>query len=342
MKTTYKSAGVDIKNAERIKESIKKHARSTFTKEVVLDFGFFAGLFDLSEAKKFKSPVLVASIDGVGTKLKVAALMNKWDTVGIDLVHHSINDILTIGARPLFFLDYLAASKIDAEIVEQIVKGISVACKNYKIALLAGETAEMPDIYEKNQYDAAGMIAGIVEKNRIINGKNIKPGDKLIGLASNGLHTNGYSLARKVLFDVAKYSVNDYIPELRNKLGTELLKTHRCYYNSVYPLLGKFGIKGLVHITGGGFTNILRILPKKMGVKITKNWGIPVIFELVKQKGNVPCEDMRTTFNMGIGFVIISSSSETDVVFKNLKKAKEKAFLIGEVTKKKGVKFVEG
>ena len=329
---------MDISKLDKAKENIGKHVKSTFTENVVLDFGKFGGAFDLSQAKKYKTPVLVTSIDSVGTKLAVASLMNKWDTVGIDLVHHSINDILTTGAKPLFFLDYLAASKINPEIAEQIVKGMAAACKSYKIALLAGETAELPDVYAKNQYDVAGMIGGIVEKEGIVDGKRIKAGDRLIGLASNGLHTNGYSLARKVLFELAKYNVDDYAPELKNTIGDELLKTHKCYFDSVYPLLGKFEIKGMAHITGGGFNNILRVVPKNLGVKITKNWETPAIFRLIKERGDVPCEDMRRTFNMGIGFALIVSPADAENV---LKKIGKDAQTMGEVVSKAGVEFVE-
>lgn len=334
----YSDSGVDISKLDKAKENIRKHVRSTFTENVVLDFGMFGGAFDLSQAKKYKTPVLITSIDSVGTKLEVASLMNKWDTVGIDLVHHSVNDILTTGAKPLFFLDYLAASKINPEIMEKIVKGLAIACKSHKIALLAGETAELPDVYAKNQYDVAGMIGGIVEKEGIIDGKRIKAGDKIIGLASNGLHTNGYSLARKVLFDIAKYDINAYLPELKNTVGDELLKTHKCYFDSVYPLLGKFEIRGMAHITGGGFNNVLRVLPGSLGARITKNWETPAIFKLIKKKGDVPCEDMRRTFNMGIGFVLIVSSADAENVAKKIGKD---AQTIGEIVSKAGVEFVE-
>lgn len=316
--SSYKEAGVDLDKNAKIKEEIKKSARTTFTKNVIGDVGLFGGLFDITELKNYNNPVLVASTDGVGTKLAVARLLNKWDTVGIDLVNHCINDILVQGAKPLFFLDYIAAEKLQPEITAGLVKGLAKACKDAGIALIGGETAEMPGTYSEGEYDLAGTIIGVVEKNEIINGSSIQEGDILVGLPSSGLHTNGYSLARKVLKD--------------DKME-ELLAPHKSYLKEIYPL--RRNIKGMAHITGGGLTeNIPRIIPKGLGVRIQKNsWKVPEIFKLIQQKGGIADSEMFRTFNMGIGLILVVDKADLLSKLKGSVK-------IGEVIAGSGVSYV--
>ncbi|MFH1240401.1 MAG: phosphoribosylformylglycinamidine cyclo-ligase [Candidatus Diapherotrites archaeon] len=332
---TYKDAGVDIDAGNLAVEKIKKHVNSTFTKDVLLGVGSFGGAISAEKLMKFKEPVLIASVDGVGTKLKIAAMMNKWDTVGIDIVNHCANDILCQGAEPFYFLDYIASSKISPDQIEQIVKGMSKACKKLGIPLLGGETAEMPGIYEKNETDIVGAITGIADKNKMISGKNIKENDVLIGIASDGLHTNGYSLARKIFFKMQNKNVNDFIDELDSTVGEALLIPHREYVNTVISLMNKFEIKGIAHITGGGLIeNPKRVLPKGLGIEIEKNsWNVPAIFKYMQKKGNVPEVDMYRAFNMGIGLVLFVSKKDTNDIMNKLQKLNEKAFVIGKVVK---------
>lgn len=333
---TYKASGVNIDRSNEAKNRIKKYVRSTFSENVLLDFGKFGGAFDLQKVNSsFSNPVLISSTDGVGTKLMVAARMEKWDSVGIDLVNHSVNDILCCGAAPLFFLDYVAGAKLEPRVVEQIVKGLAFSCKRNGIALVGGETAEMPGVYSKGEYDLAGTIVGVVEKNRIVDGKKIQPGDILIGLPSSGLHTNGYSLARKIFFDIGKYNVNDFVPQLNSTVGNALLKPHKSYLKPVKALMEKIELKGIAHITGGGLLeNIPRILPKGIGVKLfEKNWKIPPLFKLMQQIGNVPRDDMFRTFNMGIGMILIISPKDKEIALQELKKSKEKPRVIGHTAK---------
>src|SRR3989344_6031688 len=319
--SSYKEAGVDLQKNTKLKEDIKKLVRSTFTKNVVGDVGLFGGLFDISELKNYDNPVLVASTDGVGTKLAVAKMMNKWDTVGIDLVNHCINDILVQGAKPLFFLDYIAGQKLEGEVTSDIVKGLSNAWKEANIALIGGETAEMPGTYSEGEYDLAGTIVGIVDKKDIIDGSKIKKGDVLIGIPSSGLHTNGYSLARKVL-----------LKDADAKTKQVLLVPHRSYLKEIYPLRNK--IKGMAHITGGGFTeNIPRIIPKGLGVEIKKSWKILPIFQLIQEKGNISDDEMFKTFNMGIGLVLVVSPEEESNILKKINGSVK----IGEVVSGGGV-----
>ena len=304
----YAQAGVDIKAADKAKELIKRLARSTSRPEVLTDIGLFGGMFQLAN---YNEPVLISSVDGVGTKLKIASLTGKHDTIGIDLVNHCVNDILTCGASPLFFLDYIAMGKLLPERVESIVSGLAQACKNAGCALIGGETAEMPGIYHGDDYDLVGFIVGVVEKAKILNGSSIAPGDIILGLPSSGLHTNGYSLVRKV-FDIDRdpSALKVSYPELKRTLGEELLQPHRCYYSEMKPVLPM--VKGLAHITGGGFEgNIPRILPEGLAAQINKDaWHIPPIFSLIQEKGKIKEAEMYQIFNMGIGMVIICSPQQ--------------------------------
>ena len=290
--------------------------------------GFFGGLFEL---KDYKSPILVSSVDGVGTKLKIAAALAKHNTIGIDLVNHCVNDILTSGAEPLFFLDYIAMGKLAPEPIATIVRGIAKACSDAGCALIGGETAEMPGLYASEDYDLVGFIIGAVEKAKMITGKTITAGDTIIGLASSGLHTNGYSLVRKIFGESPK-ALNTHYPELGQTLGEELLQPHRCYYNELKPLLPL--IKGMAHITGGGLTgNIPRVLPKGVVAKLHSGaWTVLPIFELIQQRGNVAQEEMYRVFNMGIGMVVICSPENADQLTKALTEAK----VIGEIIKAEG------
>jgi len=336
-KLTYKSSGVDIQSADRAKRRIRKLARSTFTPEVMKEIGDFGGFFAF-EINEYKKPVLISSVDGVGTKLKVAFRMDKHDTVGEDLVNHCINDILVHGAKPLFFLDYISTGRLSPEVTEQIVKGVARACRKNGCALIGGETAEMPEFYKKGEYDLAGCIVGVVERKKIIDGSKIRPGDQIIGLKSNGLHTNGYSLARKVIFGIARLDVNDHVSQLQTTVGKELLKVHRCYAPSISPLLEEFEIKGMAHITGGGIEgNLKRILPRNCDARILiHSWRIPPIFKLIQKWGNIDTEEMFKVFNMGIGMVMVVSKRDTNKILKRFTSQKESACHIGEITEGKG------
>jgi len=307
-KGAYAQAGIDIKAADKAKELIKRHARSTFSPDVLADIGLFGSMF---EFKGYSEPVLVSSVDGVGTKLKIASLLDKHDTVGIDLVNHCVNDILTCGAMPLFFLDYIAMGKLVPEKVESIASGIAKACRSVGCALIGGETAEMPGVYKAGDYDLVGFIVGVVGKKNIISGSSIAPDDIILGLPSSGLHTNGYSLVRQVFkIDKDSSQLQVHYPELRRTLGEELLEPHRCYYSELKPVLPM--VKGLAHITGGGFIgNLPRILPQGLAAQINKGaWYIPSIFNLIQKQGNVREAEMYQVFNMGIGMAIICSPQQ--------------------------------
>jgi phosphoribosylformylglycinamidine cyclo-ligase len=330
----YARAGVDVKAADKAKELIKQHARSTSRPEVLTDIGLFGGMFQL---KGYTEPVLVSSVDGVGTKLKIASLVDKHDTIGIDLVNHCVNDVLTCGASPLFFLDYIAMGKLLPERVENIVSGIARACKNVGCALIGGETAEMPGIYQADNYDLVGFIVGVVEKANILNGNSIASGDILLGLPSSGLHTNGYSLVRKVFnIDRVPSSLQIFYPELKRTLGEELLEPHRCYYSELKPVLPM--VKGLAHITGGGFIgNIPRILPQGLAAQINKDaWQVPPIFRLIQERGKVKEAEMYQVFNMGIGMVVICSPKHVSELTTALPETKK----IGKVIEATGPKRV--
>jgi phosphoribosylformylglycinamidine cyclo-ligase len=318
---------------------IKQHVKKTFNQNVLLDVGLFGGVISAERLKEMEEPVLVSSIDGVGTKLKVAAKMDKWDSVGKDIVNHSANDILCQGAEPFFFLDYIAAEKLNPLQIEQMVKGLSEACAEANIPLIGGETAEMPGVYEKGEVDLAGCIVGIMDKKKVIDGQNIVEGDVLIGLASDGLHTNGYSLVRKVFFEVARMDVKDRVEELGTTLGEELLKPHRSYVNPVLALKKELELKGIAHITGGGLVdNVPRIIPKGLGAQIEKaKIEVKPIFKLVQRLGNVPEDDMWKTFNMGVGLVLVVSKDEAGKAVARLNELGEKASIIGQVVKGQGV-----
>lgn len=304
----YAVAGVNIDAAEEAVRLIKQHARSTFGPNVVSDIGLFGGLFQLSG---YENPVLVSSVDGVGTKLKIAIALDKHDSIGIDLVNHCVNDIMTCGAEPLFFLDYLSVGKLKPQQVESIVSGLAIACRESGISLIGGETAEMPALYAEGDYDLAGFITGVVERDKIINGASIEDGDAVLGLPSSGLHTNGYSLVRK-LFDVELSNLNKMHPELGRTLGQELLQTHRCYYQTVKPILPF--VRGMAHITGGGLIdNVPRILPDGLGVNFySGSWSVLPIFKLIQSTGDIEDREMYRVFNMGLGMVIISSPGDVD------------------------------
>jgi phosphoribosylformylglycinamidine cyclo-ligase len=329
---TYKEAGVDIDAGEELVRRIKPAVRSTFNKNVLADIGMF-GAFYRARFLGYRNPVLVSSMDGVGTKLKIAFAMVRHHTVGQDLVNHCVNDILVCGARPLFFLDYFAAGKLSPDVGEQLIGGFVKACKENGCSLVGGETAEMPGMYGNEEYDLAGTIVGVVDEKKIVNGRTIKKGDVLIGLPSNGLHTNGYSLARKALLE--KYSINEYFDDLGTTLGDALLWIHRSYFTAVYPLLSKFKVKGMSHVTGGGIEgNTIRILPKGLKMRVDWSaWKRPAIFRLIQSAGAVPEEDMRRTFNLGVGLTLVVASAQTDRLMAQLRKKKEHPFVMGEIIK---------
>jgi len=312
---------------------MREHVRTTFTPHVLTDVGSFGGMFGL-DTSGMAEPILVSSIDGVGTKVRVAAAMNRHDTIGADLVAHCVNDILVQGARPLFFLDYFATSRLSPDVVVEVVKGLADGCRAAGCALIGGETAEMPGVYGEGEYDLAGCIVGLVDRPKVVDGRSIEPGDAVIGLASSGLHTNGFSLARHVLFENAGLSPQSTPPQLAGRsVGDVLLDPHRSYAPSVLPLLDRFPIKGIAHITGGGFyDNIPRILPSDCSVTLDRRlWTPPAIFAYIQELGNVPDAEMYRTFNMGIGLVLIVEREHSIEVMADLAQSGETASLIGEV-----------
>ena len=330
MNETYKSSGVNIPAAENTVNKIKEFARSTFNKNVLAEIGHFGGLFSF-EPEKYKSPVLVSSVDGVGTKLKVAIDTGIHNTIGQDLVNHCVNDIAVCGAEPLFFLDYMAFGKLNPDTAAGIVEGFSIACKENGCALIGGETAEMPGLYQESDYDISGTIVGVVEKESIIDGKNIKSGDLLVGFRSNGLHTNGYSLARKVL--LKKFDLKTHIDSLNITLSEELLKVHKSYLKLIRLLKENVEVKGLAHITGGGIIgNTMRIVPKGFKIKMHwGNWDIPPIFKLIMESGDISKEEMRKVFNVGIGLVAIIPRSDEELTLQLAHEVKEHPLVIGEI-----------
>jgi phosphoribosylformylglycinamidine cyclo-ligase len=327
----YQDAGVNIDEANRAVSRIKKLARATFNAAVRTEIGSFGAGYRLAGMKK---PILITSADGVGTKLKVAILAGKHDTIGQDLVNHCVNDIAVQGAVPLYFLDYFATGKLSADVTVEVVKGLARGCKQNGCALIGGETAEMPGLYRDGEYDIAGFITGVVEEPQLVTGNAICPGDLLLGFPSTGLHTNGYSLARRLLFDVAKYKVDSKVDELGCTVGEELLKVHKSYLEPLRVLHRRKYLKGAAHITGGGITeNLPRILPNHCATVIdTKSWRIPPVFELLREIGNVPEDDYRRTFNLGVGMVVAIARRHKDVVLELLKETRQRAFVIGEVT----------
>jgi len=310
-KITYKGSGVDIEAGYEVVRRVKKLARLTFIKGVLGEIGLFGGCFE-TEKKKYKEPVLVSGADGVGTKVKIAFEMNKHDTVGIDLVAMNVDDVVALGARPLFFLDYIACNRIEPDVVEKLLKGMTEGCRQAGCALIGGETAEMSDLYGKGEYDLAGFAVGIIEKKKIINGSKIKTSDAIIGLPSSGLHSNGYTLARKVLFDIAGLKVDSKIEGLAKSIGEELLTPTKIYSKIMLNLIEKVEVKGIAHITGGGLPeNVGRILPKKTSAVFYKsNWDIPVIFKVIQKFGGIEESEMLGAFNMGIGMTVVVNQKD--------------------------------
>jgi phosphoribosylformylglycinamidine cyclo-ligase len=332
---TYRDAGVDIDAKMRAIRRIRLIARGTFKKGVLTDIGSFGGLFELAAAGAYRHPVLVSSADGVGTKLKIAFLTGNHRTVGMDLVNHCINDILVQGAVPLFFLDYIAMGKVQSDVIVDVVSGLARACRDAGCALIGGETAEMPDFYKPGEYDLAGFIVGIVEKDQVIDGSRIAAGDALIGLPSSGLHTNGYSLARKILFDKRGLKPDSRLPELNRTVGEELLQVHRSYLPVVRGLLPTGALYGMAHITGGGFTdNIPRILPRGVAARIDLGaWPLPPLFRLLQREGKIAGEEMLRTFNNGIGMVLVVPLHRESEVVKHLETIGERHWRIGEIVR---------
>jgi phosphoribosylformylglycinamidine cyclo-ligase len=335
----YREAGVDISAADAAKRRIRGLARSTFNPGVLSEIGSFGGLFrpDLSS---YREPVLVASTDGVGTKIKVAVAADVHDTVGYDLVAHCVDDILVQGAAPLFFLDYIALGRMDPVKVEAIVSGFARACAEFSCPLIGGETAEMPDTYAEHDYDLAGFIVGVVDRARALP-RGVREGDVLLGLPSSGLHTNGYSLARKVLFEKMQLRVDTHVSELGTTVGRALLAPHRCYLDALEPLLQRDRIRALAHITGGGFAgNIPRVLPEGLGARLRREaWEVPPLFRLIQEGGGIDPEEMARTFNLGIGMVAVVSPADLHDVEHSLERRGETSFVIGSVVRGSGVMF---
>jgi phosphoribosylformylglycinamidine cyclo-ligase len=350
----YARAGVDIDLGNKVKATLPQMLAATHRREVLGKVGGFGGLFAL-DLKKYREPVLVSSVDGVGTKLKLAFAMDRHDTIGADLVNHCVNDIAVLGAEPLFFLDYLGTGKLEPHVFTDIIKGFARACAENNCTLIGGETAQMPGFYQKGEYDVSGTIVGVVEKSKMLNGqKTVRAGDAVIGIASSGLHTNGYSLARKIFFEQLKLKPRSRVPELKNTIGAELLKVHVSYGPLVQRLLKRFNIqhstfniqhpiKAFAHITGGGFVdNIPRVLPKNLDVVIRKgSWDMLPIFKMIEAKSGVPDAELYQVFNMGIGMVSIVAAAQADAVLKFIRAQKHRAWLIGEVVKGNGEAKVE-
>lgn len=333
--TNYKEAGVDVEAGYKAVNLMKSHVKKTLRPEVLTEIGGFGGLFSL-EGMDYMKPVLVSGTDGVGTKLKIAFLMDKHDTVGIDCVAMCVNDVVCSGAQPLFFLDYVALGRLIPEKVEQIVKGVADGCVQAGCTLIGGETAEMPGFYPGDEYDLAGFVVGIADKDKLVTGKKIKSKDILIGLASSGIHSNGYSLVRKI-FDINCQVLREYINTMGKTLGEELLTPTRIYVKTILSLMRKYNIKGIAHITGGGFIeNIPRMMPDGLKAVIRKGtWPIPPVFKLMQEKGNVAEKDMYNTFNMGIGMVLAVPAEIAPFVVAEANNLREKAYIIGEVVKGK-------
>jgi phosphoribosylformylglycinamidine cyclo-ligase len=329
----YSEAGVDISRADDAKQRIARLARRTFTRGVLSQIGTFGALFEL-DRKRWREPLLVASADGVGTKLKIAFAMGVHSTVGMDIVNHCVNDILTQGAEPLFFMDYLALGKMEPRVVEQIIDGMSRACKQAGCALIGGETAEMPGFYPPGEYDLAGFIVGAVEKKKVLDGKAVRAGDALIALASSGLHTNGYSLARKLVFGVAGHKLDDYVAEIGGKIGAELLRPHRCYWPLLKNIVRKGWVSAMAHITGGGITeNLPRVLARNtQAVVELGSWPVPKIFSYLARIGKIERDELLRTFNMGAGMILVVPAKRVPNVERELKRCREKFFRIGHIT----------
>ncbi|MDE0807248.1 MAG: phosphoribosylformylglycinamidine cyclo-ligase [Longimicrobiales bacterium] len=336
----YRSSGVDLDAAERVKEQLGKLVTSTQDEHTLSPFGLFGGLYSVPET--FEKPVLVASADGVGTKLQIAFMTNRHDSIGKDLVNHCVNDILVQGATPLFFLDYLASGGMDEEIVPEVISGIAEACRENRCTLLGGETAQMPGFYSLDEYDLAGFIVGIVEKDHIIDGSKIEAGDVLIGLESSGLHTNGYTLARKIVFETMGLTIEDEFPDDTRSVGGVLSEIHRSYLRELTPLLSGNLLHGLAHITGGGIEgNLPRIFKESIGAKIDLNsWETPNVFQVLQEGGCVAKNEMYRVFNMGIGMILVTSRDNADTVLGELEKTQIGNWVIGEVETGEGVRLV--
>ena len=334
---TYADAGVDIDKADEFVGSIKKIAKQTFRSGVISEIGGFGGMFSLNTTS-MESPVLVSSTDGVGTKLKIAFMMGKHDTIGIDLVAMCVNDIVVQGAKPLFFLDYLSMGKLETKTATDVIAGIGEGCRMAKCALIGGETAEMPGFYKDNEYDLAGFVVGLVDDDNIIDGSGIHVGDQLIGISSSGLHSNGYSLVRKVCFEVLGLKIDTYVSELGRTIGEELLTPTRIYSETIHSIIKDLSIFGLAHITGGGITdNIIRVIPEGCNVILRKNsWEVPPVFPYLQQAGNISEQEMMRTFNNGIGLVAVVHENSAQEIYDRLIAMKENAFFIGEVVERKG------
>jgi phosphoribosylformylglycinamidine cyclo-ligase len=335
----YRQAGVDIDAGNETVRRIKSLARATFTPGVLSDIGSFGGLFRL-DRDRYREPVLVSSADGVGTKLKVAFMTGRHDTVGADLVNHCVNDVLVQGAEPLFFLDYLATGRLSPDVAEQVIAGIANGCRENRCALVGGETAEMPGFYSDGEYDLAGFIVGVVDRERIVDGRGILPGDVLVGLPSAGLHTNGYSLARRVLFDIARLRPESVVAEIGSTVADALLAPHRSYLRAIRPLLEARVVKGMAHITGGGITdNLPRVLPKGCGAVIDRRaWRVPPIFTFIQERGAIAADEMFRTFNMGIGLIVVCNVEAREAVLRQV----PDAVAVGEVVAGAGVNYGDG
>jgi phosphoribosylformylglycinamidine cyclo-ligase len=340
----YAAAGVDIDLGNRVKATLPRLLASTRRRGVLGQVGGFGGLFAL-DTRKYRQPVLVSSVDGVGTKLKLAFALDRHDTIGQDLVNHCVNDIAVLGAEPLFFLDYLGTGRLEPRVFRQILKGFARACAQNHCALIGGETAQMPGFYQPGEYDVSGTIVGVVERDRLLDGQGIRPGDAIIGLASSGLHTNGYSLARKVLFEQLGLEPASYVPELNNRIGDELLRVHVSYGSLIQRWLRRFNrdgqprlLKGLAHITGGGFVdNIPRILPRCCDALIRKeSWEVPPVFHFLVERGHIPEAERYQVFNMGVGMVAVVDPEAAAGVLRMARASKHKAWLIGEITQGAG------
>ncbi|MFQ5637094.1 MAG: phosphoribosylformylglycinamidine cyclo-ligase [bacterium] len=333
--STYRDAGVHRELGERVKDSIKNIAQTSHSENVLKDIGLFSGFYSLN-LSDYQNPVLVSSIDGVGTKVKIAQMMNQYETIGVDLVNHCVNDITVCGADPLFFMDYIAADDLSTTQVEDIVRGITSACTDADCALIGGETAEMPGVYTKHSFDLAGSIVGIVEKETIIDGSSIEAGQVLVGVASNGLHTNGYSLVRKIFFEVKKAACSDYFSEIQTTLGEELLKPHLSYRSLITKIRRSPGLSAIAHITGGGIVdNVSRFLPAKFDLNIDWSaWEPLPVFELIKRLGSVSESEMRNVFNLGVGLVLIVFAEWVDDILKTCQSMQNEAFIMGEIIEK--------
>lgn len=330
---TYSDAGVNIDAASQALHSVKSMVKKTFNDNVMCDIGTFGAMYNF-DTSAYEEPVLVSSVDGVGTKLKLAFMTGIHDTVGIDLVSHCVNDILVQGAKPIFFLDYLAAGELDPEVVEAVIKGIATGCCYAGCALIGGETAEMPGMYTKGEYDIAGTIVGVVDKKRIVDGSRIQPGDVIIGLHSSGLHTNGYSLARKICFEIAGLSCDDPMTGTGMTVAEALMQPHRSYAKVIQLLPNVVDLKGMCHITGGGITdNLPRTLPDNLGAEVDlTSWEVPPIFKFLQENGNVPEHEMLRTFNAGMGYLIVVSEKQVDSAMSMLTQACEEPKIIGRIT----------